>query len=428
MWRSIRHPGRPVIWSMLLAAGCGGAGSGGGGVWQGTIDDSAGIEVVQNPEQGLWANDEAWRLTRILEIGSAEGDPDYQFGQVAGVVAGADGRIYVLDQQAAEIRVFDHEGTYRQTIGRKGQGPGEISPQAVGLIRGRGDTLFVADMGNTRVDRFLEDGSDAGSFPLDFSKGIPVRWEGTAGGTMVTQLRHFALPGAASVASDSMDAIVAYASDGTVRDTLLLVPAGETFSAGGGAPEFHFFSPEPVWALAGDGGVWYGINNEYRVFRYDDAGRLIRIVTKSFETKPVTATDREVFEQALEKAWRDAGVGPQVLAALKAGVDFEDRFPAYFQLRGGPGGSLWVQHLIAPAELSEAERETFNPQLGLGSSRWDVFDGTGRFLGGITMPERFQPLQFEGNTVYGVWRDDLDVQYVRAYRIEGAPTGDLSGT
>jgi hypothetical protein len=37
------------------------------------------------------------------------------------------------------------------------------------------------------------------------------------------------------------------------------------------------------------------------------------------------------------------------------------------------------------------------------------------------MPQRFSPRLFHGDRIYGVWRDDLDVQYVMRLRIRGIP-------
>ena len=48
----------------------------------------------------------------------------------------------------------------------------------------------------------------------------------------------------------------------------------------------------------------------------------------------------------------------------------------------------------------------------MGSREWDVFDDQGRYLGQVTMPLRFQPVKFVGHDVYGIQRDELDVQYV----------------
>jgi hypothetical protein len=131
----------------------------------------------------------------------------------------------------------------------------------------------------------------------------------------------------------------------------------------------------------------------------------------------------------LENAWRDAGVPQEAVGMLKQGVNFAEFYPAYLQMLGGPGESLWVQHIQAIGLLTEEERQTFNPLLTLGASEWDVFDAEGRFLGMISMPDRFQPVRFLDDRIYGIWRDDLDVQYVMGLRITGIPgmdTGDVT--
>jgi hypothetical protein len=37
----------------------------------------------------------------------------------------------------------------------------------------------------------------------------------------------------------------------------------------------------------------------------------------------------------------------------------------------------------------------------------------------LDAPHRFQPVTFEGDLVYGIWRDEFDVQYVRVMRVVG---------
>ncbi|MFQ5550080.1 MAG: hypothetical protein ACE5FJ_02455, partial [Gemmatimonadales bacterium] len=95
-----------------------------------------------------------------------------------------------------------------------------------------------------------------------------------------------------------------------------------------------------------------------------------------------------------------------------------DDYPVFAQVQGGPGGTVWVQHIQRAAELTEEQREAFNPQLDIASATWDVFDDTGRFLGNVDFPERFTLMIFDGDNAYGVWRDDLDVQYVMKARID----------
>ena len=52
-----------------------------------------------------------------------------------------------------------------------------------------------------------------------------------------------------------------------------------------------------------------------------------------------------------------------------------------------------------------------------------MFDNEGRFLGVVSMPRRFQPVLFVDDKIYGIQRDELDVQYVvRLGIVKGAAT------
>ncbi len=71
-----------------------------------------------------------------------------------------------------------------------------------------------------------------------------------------------------------------------------------------------------------------------------------------------------------------------------------------------------MQPVRSPADLSDKEIELYNFIEDFGASGWDVFDRAGRYLGVVNMPPRFQPRLFHEDEIYGVWRDDIDVQYV----------------
>lgn len=96
-----------------------------------------------------------------------------------------------------------------------------------------------------------------------------------------------------------------------------------------------------------------------------------------------------------------------------------DVFPAFQAIMSGPAGTVWVQHVQPPSELSEKEFAVWNVREDWGAPEWDVFDARGRFLGIVTMPRRFTPRIFRGDKIYGVWRDELDVQHVLRLRIVG---------
>jgi hypothetical protein len=386
--------------------------------WGGTVTDSAGIQLVSNSASPIWGESEAWTLEDVVTIGAAEGDPEYQFGQISGVGIASDGRFVVSDLQGQHVKVFSPDGTWERTIGEPGSGPGQFGGQAGPILVGRGDTILVPDVQNQRVNLLTPDGEDLGSFRIGFESGVPIRWEMSDGDQLVTQLRQLNLPNSPGE-PDTLDAIVVRGYDGAITDTLFRVPAGKTFSFSGGQPEFHFFSPEPIWALTPGGGILLGTNNEYRFMFHDAAGSPSRIVSLPFEPPMVGEEDKAIFVSTLETLWGEAGVPPQGIEQLKSGISFEDRFPAFAQALSGPNGSLWVQRIRPLSEMSDEEKESFNPLQNIGSAQWDVFDAQGRYLGIIEMPFHYQPLGFDGDRVLGVWRDDLDVQYVRVLRVAG---------
>lgn len=408
----------------VLAVGFACAGGEAGPQWEGSVTDSAGIQLVENPATGLWDETTRWSLTEELRIGSAEGDLDYQFGSISGIVVGNQGNIFVLDQQAAEIKVYDPSGTYLRTIGKAGGGPGEIGALGGGaLLDSPGDTLSVADMRNMRVQHFLEGGAPAGNYRIDMTQGIPLKWQESYAGNAVVQTRPMQFGPNQPAPVDSMDMILVRNTSGTPVDTLLKVPAGGTFKFAGGTPEFHLFAPEPMWSVAPDGAVWYGVNNTYDIGLYTD-GMVQRRIRKTFRQEPVTEASKTTMVEALKSAMvRTGQVPPQAVDQLLSQVTFEDYLPVYRQFFSGPGNSLWVQHMQSPADMTESDLENMmNPQAMQGSPTWDVFDAEGRFLGSLDMPARFQPLRFTDEMVYGVWKDDLDVQYLVALRI--GTTGD----
>lgn len=415
----------PGLLAALTLTACGGDAGRPSGEWAGSVTDSAGVRIVSNSGAPLWDAGAGWSVEDGLRIGEAAGAPEYQFGQISGIGVASDGRILVCDQQGQHVKVFAPDGTWERTIGEPGSGPGQFGPQAGPVLVGRGDTVLVPDLGNQRMNVVSPDGEMLGSFRLGLEQGIPIRWEMTSGGTSVVQIRALDFPGrpgadAGGAAADPHDAIVTRAYDGSTLDTVLMVPSGRTFSFAGGQPKFHFFSPEPIWALLADGEIALGVNDDMEFRVYGPEAELRSVFRKPYEPRAVTEADRRVFMETLERLWKQAGVPPEGLQVLTQGVSFEDRFPAFAVAFGGPAGSLWVQRIRKPDELSAEEREEFNPLQNLGSPDWDVFDAQGRYLGVVTMPERFQPVGFDGDRVFGVWRDEMDVQYVRFVRIVGA--------
>ena len=402
-WRSL------VLALVVPVAACGDA----GGEWQGTVRDSAGVRIVTNTGSGIWDPAGGWTVEEDLRIGSAEGEPEYQFGQIVGIDVGSDGRIFVLDQQARDVRVFDPEGRFVARMGKPGEGPGELGQGAGPVFVGPGDTVSVPDVGQQRVTRYTPQGEPAGSFPVPMADGIAVKWMEAPDGQLVQQAMIMALPNQPVV--EPRNLLLRRDARGEVTDTLMVMPAGQTMDFSGGQPKMTLFAPEPMWAVGPEGELVYGNNSVYRLEVFGPEGDLERVIAKERERTPITETDQEEFRRVIRNAWERAGMPPQAMDMMGQALDFAEYYPAYANLFGGPEGSVWVQRVQSPEDVRESGA-TFDLQ-DIGGPDWEVFDDEGRLLGVVTMPPRFTPLLFRGDHIYGVLRDDLDVQYATRMRV-----------
>ena len=405
--------------ALAVFAACGGDAPSTTGDFAGTVRDSAGVSIVENPADGLWASDGGWAPEELLTIGEAAGDADYQFGQIAAVDVLSDGRIAVLDQQAQRVQIYGADGVYQQTFGAPGNGPGEFSPNAMALFVGRGDTIVVPDMGNQRVTVIPTEGA-ASSFPLRMEQGIPMGFDISDAGVLVSQRRAMNFTDPAAQASAD-DLVLAQGYDGTILDTLLTPRRGNTFEMTAGGPRFTLFAAEPQWAALSDERLAYASNDVFRISVYGPDGDLERIVTFPHESRPVTEEEQRIVLDLVRTSMEENGAPSEMVDQMIGAMSFADSWPAFARLRGGPHGTLWVQRLRDLSEMSEEERENWNPQLDQGGGEWDVFEADGRYGGVVELPARFTPFAIEEDRIYGVFRDDFDVQYVRVYGLDTGP-------
>ena len=400
-----------ITLAMVAAAGPGcSADSRGAREWAGTVYDSAGVTVVANPEAGLWTEATAWRLEEDLRIGVVDGDPMREFGSIAGVAVDVTGRIYVLDAMARQVRIFDADGEFVTAFGQRGSGPGELaSPSAV--LLGMGDTILVPDVRNARVQRFLSNGPPAGQLPMDLTGGIPVVWH-ARDGLLLEELR----PHPSSSNGTAPPALVLLRNSAReVTDTLLRMESSGSFSYRNGMPHMVAFAPEPRWALLEDGRLASGRLSAYRFEIRDPGGRLERVVTKSFQRKPLRDSDRRALRDRIRAAYGRERL-PADRESMIRTMEFGTHFPTFTSLFGGPHGTLWVQQALQASSFDPDDPVEFGIH-AFGMPEYDIFDREGRYLGTTTPPTGFDPMMAKGENLYGVQRDDLDVQYVVRLRV-----------
>jgi len=131
--------------------------------WSGTVEQEDGVRIVNNPEEPFYGNLEIV-LEQDLSIGNEE-DDNYLFYRAYGMDVDSQGNIYVMDTGNFRIQKFNSAGEYLQTIGKKGQGPGEFDRMQSFYIDEE-NNLYVSS--GMKIQIFNERGEFVKSIPLTF--------------------------------------------------------------------------------------------------------------------------------------------------------------------------------------------------------------------------------------------------------------------
>lgn len=379
----------PIASLLILAAACSGADDDPGAAARAVeIDTVAGVVHVTNrgPAPATWVPDTA----RAVRIGVVEGAEPYVFGSITGVWVDPDGRIFVADGKAPEVRVFSADGRFISSFGRDGEGPGEFRTiSGIGAAPDGGLAVLDGTLG--RVSRFDLDGTFRDSFRLDrpymmLYEGAPVVFDGAGGFLDVTGLSH-------GIGVDSVG-VIRYTPDGAVRDTILasVDEPAVIMVEKNGRPTMSFpvpFAPRTLTVAGPDGAVWTTSGAAYRVARLDERGDTALVVGRDVEPPRITDAERDSALASARDRYREAaGVEPRDLP------DLPDTRPAILDLRVDDDGDLWV----------------LRPDAAAGAT-WDVFDSDGRLLASLPAPN-LRVMHVGRSTLAGVEYDDMDVPRV----------------
>ena len=110
--------------------------------WKGIIKEVNGIKVVNNPKEPLYG-EVKFELREDLSIGN-EKDENSLFYGIVDIALDSQDNIYALEYRNNRIQKFNKDGKYLQTIGRKGQGPGELQSPFQILLDSE-DNIYIND-------------------------------------------------------------------------------------------------------------------------------------------------------------------------------------------------------------------------------------------------------------------------------------------
>ena len=386
-----------------------------------TVRDSAGVELVENSGEA-WTEERRWALGSrpVVDIGATQSDTAQQFTIVSGVHRLAGGTIAVFDAGSAAIRFFDSTGVLLGSAGREGTGPGEFPRRGFGqsFACGGSDTVLVSIQ--NRLALFAAPSGFAREFTLPRMASMALTPTACHGRRLLASYRASAVPTEEGIHRDSVG-LVLLDLEGTVVAVLDTVGWWDrawlrfgTAMGAGPAP----FGQRGSTAVGAGGMVASTRSERFEIEIRDTVGALRRIVRVAGRDAPLTDTDVQRFRDIVMPTVTQGPNDERILERLLSRDMLPPTRPSIAALRYDAAGNLWVRayDMSDATELFEARVDRATP-IRESNRRWTVLDSTGRLLGDIALPPRFDVHEIGHDWVLGVWRDSLDVEHVQLYRL-----------
>ena len=404
-----------------LLTACGPDESSSGATLETVVETIGDTTIVRTLSGSVWGEEAT--LVPEITIGMLDGPEEYLFGRIWSLAVNDDGTVYVLDQLEQHVRAFDSTGVHFETLGRRGEGPGEFSSaEAIATLPdGR---LTVRDPENQRVAVF-------GPGP-----GETAQWRYAAGAYTRSPLYTDARGRTFLLASDParlregglVMQIIVLGPDGTPLDTLpepsndyqppVVRAEAPGMSMSYGVP----FTPRFHWTVHPSGHFLTGLSSDYRIDLARDDG-VLRIERSR---NPVPASTAERAYQ------RERTVGS--IRRSLPGWDWDGpaipaHKPFFQELLAGRGGRIWVRLWTEGRPVDNVDHDPDDPDslsvIWEEETRYDVFDPDGTYLGVVVAPDEFSTFPapvFDGDRVWAVTADELGVERVVRYRISHGAT------
>ena len=323
----------------------------------------------------------AAKLKLVEEITFGENDdPDKSFSDVGIFAVDSRGAIYVADTKDQKIKVFDSDGKFLRLIGKKGQGPGELSmPGGVQITLD--NELIIEDALNRKLAFFTLEGEFIRTISLTDKMGFGGGYLDFEGNYIVREI---------SLADNKMfTEVKKYDADFKALFTLDKVSASIPLSGN----KMNPFDLMIVYQFDKKGNIFYGRNQgDYEIKVFSPEGKHVRSIRKEYQ--PVKVTEKDIEEML---ARIPSMGGPNIRDFL----EFSKNFPPFQSFTLDEQGRLFVRTW----EKGRTEGEYVN----------DIFDAEGRFISQCTTKAEFRV--WKNHKVYAVEESDEGLKVIKKYEI-----------
>jgi hypothetical protein len=331
--------------------------------WKGQEVTDGGVLWIKNPATPMEPAatiqlKEEWRLGGDTE------DEDEFFGLITAIQTDAEGRVYILDSQLHEVKIYTAGGEYVKSIGREGEGPGEFSNAASMILMPDGK-VGVIQLVPGKIVLLTKDGEPAGEHPLPKTEGGGFR--GIINGDVAGD--HLVLACLENTFQEGKLESKRFliAVDGQGAETVRYHEEVRPLEFANAVIDENVWDTfDRRWTLGPDGRIYAVLGNDrYAIHVWKPDGAPDRVVAREYSHRARSADERSRIENLYK------GFTRQVPNAVIKVNDFH-RDVEQIQVR--QDGSLWVMS-------STGARE--KPENSLGT--YDVYDRDGRFVRQVTL-------------------------------------------
>jgi len=351
------------------------------------------------------------KLVQELTLGEDENDENQLFTMGARVAADENGTMYILDPGNGRVVVFDKDGGFVRTFGKKGQGPGEFQqPNEIVIHDGQ---VMVVDTGARKLHMFDAEGAFQGekALPPGFRRMISPAFFKNG---------HIAFT---SIQTDAQNQTFydfsMYDADLKPLKSYIRVEQPKIDWRNAQDPNFwvSFLKNQfesigagfPIHTGVGDDAVVLARTDRYRGDIIGQDGNVKIAFDKAFKPKPFTD---EAKHATFERIWSLMSNNPmlgrnmtrQVFDRALAEAELPDRLMPLWSLFSLGGDRF--------ATLANFDAHTSTGSL-------DVFDSRGKWLGSADYQGAAQYLVGQGDRIYAVGPNEEDNLIVIRYRLDG---------
>jgi hypothetical protein len=344
-------------------------------MWKGTIEKIDGITVVKNPKEPMYGEG-VFLIKEELSIGEEGKGEEYFFADARDIAVDEEGKFYILDIHEAHIKIFDKNGKYIKTIGKKGQGPGEMSfPSSIQITPA--DEIAVNDSAARKIHFFDLEGNflhAVSQLNMSFFTDPKIDRRGNIS--------------ASYMIVDKEVTYVLKTFDRQLQESIAIFSVVVLKY-----PKINPFYPRCFWDLIKEDKIIWGFAEKYELFIIDSEGKTAKKITKEFDPVKITEEEKESLIQ--ERFGGRENMGSQVK------LIWDDFHNPFIFLCVDDNGRIFTR--------------TYEKEAESGEYYYDVFDPDGKYLAKIPLKSR--PYVIKKGKLYTIEKDNEGYQLVKRYGI-----------